>query len=104
MSAVRRLAAAGATVAIALISIGPTFAAPSSKKPAAGPGCIYGQVIDGHSGTVRCLSPEEVTPPGPYDTPAIDAGADAGAPDAATDAALRKEAGVVGADAASPVP
>jgi hypothetical protein len=52
--------------------------APSSKDP----GCIYGKVLDGHTGKVRCLSPEEVTPPGPYDTPMADAGVDAeaGAP------------------------
>ncbi len=45
------------------------------------PGCIYGKVLDGHTGEIRCLSPEEVSPPGPYDTPPpepSDAGADAG--------------------------
>lgn len=43
------------------------------------PGCIYGRVLDGHTGQVRCLSPEEVSPPGPYDWPPPD---DAGLPDA----------------------
>jgi hypothetical protein len=92
-----RAAIAGASAALVVASMAPTVAAP--KK--GGPGCLYGQVIDGHSGMVRCLSPEEVTPPGPYDTPAPDAGADAGAADAAIDAASRKEAGV---DAATALP
>src|SRR5262245_43894735 len=62
------------------------FAGPPSasgrKPPTSGPGCLYGQVVDGHSGEIRCLSPAEVTPPGPYDTPVdhTDAGTDAGAP------------------------
>lgn len=43
------------------------------------PGCLYGRVLDGHSGQVRCLSPEEVAPPGPYDWPEP---ADAGLADA----------------------
>jgi hypothetical protein len=91
---------------IVVASIGSSFAAAPTKKPAgAGPGCIYGQVIDGHSGTIRCLSPEEVTPPGPYDSPpspAGDAGADAAhdAADAAYDAA-RREGGI---DAQVPIP
>jgi hypothetical protein len=90
--------------AIAFASMGPTFAAPP-KKAAGGPGCLYGQVIDGHSGLVRCLSHEEVTPPGPYDTPSQDAGADAaadaGSHDAASDATSRREAGI---DAVAPIP
>jgi hypothetical protein len=87
-------------VAIVVASIGTTFAA--APKKSAGPGCLYGQVVDGHSGAVRCLSPEEVSPPGPYDSPAPphDAGVDAG-PDAATDAAARKDRIF---DAASPIP
>jgi hypothetical protein len=54
-------------------------AAPGRKGSAGAPGCIYGQVVDGHSGEIRCLSPQEVSPPGPYDTPheLADAGPDA---------------------------
>src|SRR5882757_4402060 len=75
-------------------------AAPSQKPGASNPGCIYGQVIDGHSGAIRCLSPEEVAPSTPYDTLApIDAGTDA-ARDAAPPRAQR-EAGI---DAAAPIP
>jgi hypothetical protein len=57
------------------------------------PGCIYGKVLDGHTGKVRCLSPEEASPPGPFDTPPGDAGADASG-DASSDAApaLRADA------------
>jgi hypothetical protein len=96
------IAGAGAMAAIAFASIDPTFAAPPQKPPS-GPGCLYGQVTDGHSGLVRCLSPEEVTPPGPYDTPVHDAGADAdaGGRDAGSDATSRREAGV---DASTAIP
>jgi len=75
-------------------------ALPTQKSGASNPGCLYGQVIDGHSGAVRCLSPEEVSPPTPYDTLAP---ADAGT-DAARDAApprIQREAGI---DAAGPIP
>jgi hypothetical protein len=51
--------------------------APGASQGSKDPGCIYGKVLDGHTGKVRCLSPEEVTPPGPYDTPIADAGVDA---------------------------
>jgi hypothetical protein len=66
------------------------------------PGCIYGKVLDGHSGKIRCLSPEEVTPPGPYDTPVADGGADAsdGTPTDAPQAPRRDAA----SDASSAVP
>jgi hypothetical protein len=77
------------------LAVGPVvglFAPKASNDP----GCIYGKVLDGHTGKVRCLSPEEVTPPGPYDTPSdagvdAEAGADAGAAlrrDAQSDSAL----------------
>jgi hypothetical protein len=92
----RRFAIAGATAAIVIASIGSSLAAPPSKK--SGPGCLYGQVIDGHSGAIRCLSPEEVTP---SDTTSPDGGADAGAADAAPEAATKKDAGL---DAASAIP
>jgi hypothetical protein len=89
---------------IVVASIGSSFAAAPTKKPAGGgPGCLYGQVIDGHSGTIRCLSPEEVTPPGPYDSPSFpvaDAGSDGAQADAAHDAA-RREGGI---DAQTPIP
>jgi hypothetical protein len=54
-------------------------ASPSSRKSE--PGCTYGQIVDGHSGTVRCLSAQELTPPGRYDMlppPPSDAGVDGG--------------------------
>jgi hypothetical protein len=48
--------------------------APVAKDP----GCIYGKVLDGHSGAVRCLSSEEISPPGPHDIPRVrDGGVDA---------------------------
>jgi hypothetical protein len=47
-----------------------------TARAARDPGCIYGRVLDGHTGQIRCLSPEEITPPGPYDIPPPDAGAD----------------------------
>jgi hypothetical protein len=58
------------------------------------PGCLYGKVLDGHSGAIRCLSPEEVSPPGPYDTPVMDGGVDAsdGAPPDAAQASKRDAA------------
>jgi hypothetical protein len=68
-------------------------AAPGRKGTSGEPGCLYGQVVDGHSGAIRCLSPEELSPPGPYDTPAEPA--DAG-PDAAKDGGAslaRRDAG-----------
>jgi hypothetical protein len=91
----RRFAIAGATAAIAFASIAPSLAAPPKKS---GPGCLYGQVIDGHSGTIRCLSPEEVTA---NDTTPPDGGADAGLADAAAEAAAKRDAGV---DAAIAIP
>ncbi len=92
----RRFAIAGAAATIAFASIAPSLAAPPSKK--SGPGCLYGQVIDGHSGAIRCLSPEEVTP---NDTRSPDAGADAGVADAASDTAAKKDSGL---DAAIAIP
>src|SRR5689334_13918150 len=79
-----------------------TIGAGPGKKAA--PGCIYGQVVDGHTGEVRCLSPEEVTPPGPYDTPTESADAGADAPhDAATD--VRRAARDAGLDVGvGPIP
>jgi hypothetical protein len=65
-------------------------------------------VLDGHSGEIRCLSPEELTPPGPYDTPLVEP-ADAG--DAGIDAGASSDAGANGpsrrdgaADASSAIP
>jgi hypothetical protein len=82
----------------ALLALGARLgtAAPGRKGSAGQPGCIYGQVIDGHSGAVRCLSPEEISPPGPYDVPAepADAGADAGAGRDGGPAAARRDAAV----------
>jgi hypothetical protein len=65
----------------ALFALGARLGTAAPGRKGSDPGCIYGQVIDGHSGAVRCLSPEEVSPPGPYDMPgeSADAGADADA-------------------------
>jgi len=63
------------------MAVGPVLGLFAPKDP----GCLYGKVLDGHSGAIRCLSPEEVSPPGPYDTP-VDGGVDASdgaSPDAA---------------------
>jgi hypothetical protein len=67
-----------------------------SRPPRAArdPGCIYGKVLDGHTGEIRCLSPEEITPPGPYDIPPPpDGGVDASA--SSTHRARRRDAGDV---------
>ncbi len=66
------------------------------------PGCLYGKVLDGHSGKIRCLSPEEVTPPGPYDTPVGDAGA--GTVDGAATSAPPVARVDAGADGSAGVP
>src|SRR3954463_4694833 len=75
------------------------------NDPSRDPGCIYGRVVDGHSGEVRCLSPEEAKPPGPYDLPRPgpieDAGADADAADAFD--SLRREAGLDASPGAIPL-
>jgi hypothetical protein len=78
------------------LAVGPVVGLFAPKDP----GCLYGQVLDGHSGKIRCLSPEEVSPPGPYDTPVVDGGADAtgGTPADASQGA-RRDAAV---DAGSP--
>jgi hypothetical protein len=81
---------------------GAPSASPPKKGAPSGPGCLYGQVVDGHTGEIRCLSPAEVAPPGPYDTPAErgDAGADAAiVPDAAS--FPRRDAA---ADSSAPIP
>ena len=85
-----------AAVALGVTTPFGSIAFAGGKKGAAGgPGCIYGQVVDGHSGDVRCLSPAEVAPPGPYDTPADrpDAGSDAASTHDAA-AAVRRDAGL----------
>jgi hypothetical protein len=66
------------------------------------PGCLYGRVLDGHTGEVRCLSPEELTPPGPYDwPPPPDAGGpDVDLPDVGGEPVLAADAGAE--DAESP--
>jgi hypothetical protein len=77
----------------------------STPREARDPGCIYGKVLDGHTGEIRCLSPEEITPPGPYDIPQPpDGGVDASAP-AFHRVRLRDagEAGVGFADGAIPL-
>jgi hypothetical protein len=81
----------GASVAVAA-----AFALSIADAFAGRPRCLYGQVIDGHSGTVRCLSPEEVSPPGPYDTPAEpqDAGPDADAGRDGASSGPRRDAGL----------
>ncbi len=79
----------------ALLALGARLGTAAPGRKGSDPGCIYGQVIDGHSGAVRCLSPEEVSPPGPYDMPAepADAGpADAGREGGST-APVRRDAG-----------
>jgi hypothetical protein len=91
--------------ALALVALHALGADPPKSK-GRGPGCLYGQVVDGHTGAVRCLSPEEVAPPGPYDTPVepADAGADR---DAGRDAASvpRRDAEADAAvDATVPIP
>jgi len=79
---------------------------PRAGSGARDPGCIYGKVLDGHTGEIRCLSPDEVAPRGPYDTaPPSDAGADASI-DASAEAWRRRDAGsfdVALVDAAIPL-
>jgi hypothetical protein len=90
-------------VAIFVVGVPALFAGDAEARAPGrkGPGCIYGQVVDGHSGEVRCLSPAEVSPRAPYDTPdSPDAGADA-APEAS--APLRRDGGGV-VDASAPIP
>jgi hypothetical protein len=74
----------GKLVAAGCLAVGSIVGlfAPSGASGSKDPGCIYGKVLDGHTGKIRCLSPEEVSPPGPFDTPVVDAGVDAeaGAP------------------------
>jgi len=99
----RSVVAAVAAIIVAMTA--PSGAAPPRKAAPRNPGCLYGQVVDGHSGEIRCLSPEEVTPPGPYDLPhePVDAGADAadGGRDGASRA--RRDASVLELDAAIPL-
>jgi hypothetical protein len=97
MKPMRFASVAAATAALFALA-GAAFGVPKKS----GPGCIYGQVVDGHTGEIRCLSPEEVSPPGPYDTPSEppDAGADA-PHDAASD--VRRAARDAGLDV-SPMP
>jgi hypothetical protein len=101
----QQIGTVAASLAVLVAMMAPSRAAPPRKAAPRNPGCLYGQVIDGHSGEIRCLSPEEVTPPGPYDLPhePVDAGADAA--DAGRDGAsrVRHEAGVVELDAAIPL-
>jgi hypothetical protein len=84
-------------------------AAPStaSSNRKSDPGCLYGQVVDGHSGAVRCLSPQEVTPAGPHDTlppEAYDAGVDSGRDGGhTTGGGARRDAGVF-LDSSSAIP
>lgn len=67
------------------------------------PGCIYGKVLDGHTGEIRCLSPQEVGPPGPYDIPPPpDAGVDASVR-VPTDRVRLRDAGDVFVDGAVPL-
>ncbi len=94
-----------ATFALTIAEAAPHGDAPKDK--ARGPGCLYGQVVDGHSGTVRCLSPEEVSPPGPYDMPGEpqDAGTDADAGRDGASSGPRRDAGLDAAgDAMAPMP
>jgi hypothetical protein len=51
----------------------------------ADPGCLYGRLIDGHTGEIRCLSPEEVAAQPDAAVPRADAAASASI-DAAGDA------------------
>src|SRR6266852_6995536 len=80
----------------ALFALGARLGTAAPGRKGSDPGCIYGQVIDGHSGTVRCLSPEEVSPPGPYDTPAEpqDAGTDADGGRNGASSGPRRDAGL----------
>jgi hypothetical protein len=125
---VQRIPRALAGIAIAMVAapllaaflppLDSALAAPSSGAPGAAregdggakaarapkdPGCIYGKVLDGHTGEIRCLSPQEIGPPGPYDIPPP--------PDAGVDASVRsraervrsRDAGDVLADGAAPL-
>jgi hypothetical protein len=105
-----RFAGVAATTATLFALVATTASAPAAepeRKPVkkGGPGCIYGQVVDGHSGEVRCLSPEEVAPPAPYDTPTepADAGADA-SHDAAADARRSARDAAIDVNPVSPIP
>lgn len=64
-------------------------ASDAQEAAAHDPGCLYGRVVDGHSGEVRCLSPVEVDP------------ADAGTEIDAEVRAAREDAGAVDAANAS---
>lgn len=70
----------------------------SSSSRKSDSGCLHGQVVDGHSGAVRCLSAPELTPAGPYGRmlppEPFDAGLDSGR-DAASAAGggARRDAG-----------
>jgi hypothetical protein len=111
-------ALAGIAIAIVVSPLVAAFAAPGSGAPGAtrdgdggatalrapkDPGCIYGKVLDGHTGEVRCLSPQEIGPAGPYDIPPPpDAGVDASVRSPAERVRLR-DAGAVFADGAVPL-
>jgi len=79
----------------------------SSSSRESDPGCLHGQVVDGHSGAVRCLSAQELTLAGPYDMlppEPSDAGLDSGR-DAASAAGggARRDAGAF-LDSSSAIP
>jgi hypothetical protein len=66
------------------MALGPVIGLFSPKDP----GCLYGQVLDGHTGKIRCLSPDEVA------LPPADAGVDASDGASGDAATARRDAGV----------
>src|SRR6266487_1215846 len=101
----QRIGKVASVAAILVALMAPSLAAPPRKGAPRNPGCLYGQVIDGHSGEIRCLSPEEGTPPGPYDIPFEPLDASADAADGARVGASRgrRDAGLLEADGAIPL-
>jgi hypothetical protein len=101
----QRIGRVAAPLAILVAMMAPSRAAPPRKAAPRNPGCLYGQVIDGHSGQIRCLSPEELTPPGPFDRPfePVDAGADAADGARVGASGAQRDAGRFEADGAIPL-